>query len=48
MVRMSFIFFIGSLIVDNIIVMVIKLVDGILVVLMVVVVVVRLWNISLK
>lgn len=46
MVRMSFIFFIGSLIVDNIIVMVIRLVDGILVVLMVVVVVVRLWNIS--
>lgn len=46
MVRMSFIFFIGSLIVDNIIVMVIRLVDGILVVLMVVVVVVRLRNIS--
>lgn len=46
MVRMSFIFFIGSLIVDNIIVMVIRLVDGILVVLMVVVVVVKLWNIS--
>lgn len=45
MVRMSFIFFIGSLIVDNIIVMVIRLVDGILVVLMVVVVVVKLWNI---